>query len=91
MLSCFSRALHFATQWTVCSLLGFSVHEILQARINWNGLSFPSPGHLPNPGFESVSLMSPALSGRFFNTSTTWEAPSLYRICIIYALPGISK
>ena len=31
----------------------------------WNGLSFPSPGDLPDPGTES---MSPALAGRFFTT-----------------------
>ena len=41
----------------------------------WSGLPFPSPGHLPNPGVELASLMSPALAGGFFTTSTTWEAP----------------
>ena len=35
-----------------------------------SGLPFPSPGHLPDPGIEPVS---PALAGRFFTTSTTWE------------------
>ena len=39
----------------------------------WHGLPFPSPEDLPDPGMEPVSLMSPALAGRFF-TSTTWEA-----------------
>ena len=42
-----------------CSLPGSSVHGILQARI-WNGLSFPSPGDLPNPGTEPSSLTSQA-------------------------------
>jgi len=37
-----------------------------------SGLSFPSPGDLPNPGIEPVSLLSPALEGKFFTTSTTW-------------------
>ena len=37
----------------------------------WNGLSFPSSGHLPNPGIEPVSLMSPALAGGFFTTRAT--------------------
>ena len=32
------------------------------------------PGHLYDPGIELVALMSPALAGRFFTTSTTWEA-----------------
>ena len=30
----------------------------------WNGLPFPPPGDLPDPGSESVSLISPALVGR---------------------------
>ena len=32
----------------------------------WSGLPFPSPGVLPNPGTEPVSLVSPALAGGFF-------------------------
>ena len=32
------------------------------------------PGDLPDPGMEPLSLMSPALAGRFFTTSATWEA-----------------
>ena len=38
------------------------------------GCHFPSPGDLPNPGMEPMSLMSPALASRFFTTDTTWEA-----------------
>ena len=37
-----------------CSLPGFSIHEILQARIlKW--VSFPSPGDLPDPGIKPRS------------------------------------
>ena len=39
------------------------------------GLPCPPPGDLPNPGIEPMSLMSPALAGRFFTTHATWEAP----------------
>ena len=56
-----------------CSLSGSSVHGIFQSRI-WNGLPFPTPGDLPDPGIKSVSLASPALAGGFFTISTTWEA-----------------
>ena len=42
----------------------------------WSGLVCPPPGDLPDPGFEPKSLMSPALAGRFFTTSATWEAHS---------------
>ena len=31
----------------------------------WNGLSFPTPGDLPEPG---IKLTSPALAGGFFTT-----------------------
>ena len=39
------------------------------------GLLCPLPGDLPDPEIKPVSLMSPALAGGFFTTSTTWEAP----------------
>ena len=39
--------------------MGFSRQEY------WNGLPFPSPGNLPNPGIQPTS---PALAGRFFTT-----------------------
>ena len=42
-----------------------------------SALPFPPPGDLPDPGIESASLESPALAGRFFTTSATWEAPLL--------------
>jgi len=45
--------------------LGFSRQEY------WIGLPCPSPGDLPNPGIEAVSLVSPALTGGLITTSTT--------------------
>ena len=61
-----------ATPWTVaCQAplsMGFSRQE------NWSGLPFPSPGDLPDPGIEPLSVRSPALASGFFTTSTTWEA-----------------
>ena len=65
----------------VYSLPGFSVHGILQTRIReW--LSPPTPGDLPNPETELASLVSPALTGRFFTTTATWEAPqNMRRAC----------
>ena len=66
-----------------CSLPGLSVHGILQARIleYKNGLPCPPPGDLPDLGIEPESLMSPALAGRFFTASATWEALTVY-ICV---------
>ena len=43
----------FATPWTVARqaplIMGFPRQQY------WSGLSFPSPGDLPNPGIESAS------------------------------------
>ena len=50
--------------------MGFSSQQ------HWNGLPFPSPGDLPNPGIKLASLASPALAGSFFTTSATWESQS---------------
>ena len=70
--SYFNRVWLFVTPQTVAHqaplLMGFSRQEY------WNGLPFPSPGDLPNPGIEHVSLKSPVLAGRFFAINTTWEA-----------------
>ena len=77
MLSCFSHVRLFVTPM-VCSPPGSSVHGILQTRIL--ELPFPSPGDLPNLRIEPASLMSPALAGGFFTSSTTWEAIYIY-IC----------
>ena len=47
-----------------CSPPGSSVHGILQARVlEW---VFLSPGDLPDPGMEPVSILSPVLAGRLF-------------------------
>ena len=37
--------------------MGFSRQEY------WSRLPFPSPGGLPDPGIEPMSLMSPAIAG----------------------------
>jgi len=46
----------------------------------WNELPFPTPGDLPNPGIETVSL---ALAGRFFTTVHLGNLRQLWEIVII--------
>ena len=46
----------------------------------WNGLLFPSPGDLPNPGIKS---MSPGLAGRFFTTESPGKRRRGSRKCIL--------
>ena len=47
--------------------VGFSTQEY------WSELPCPSPRDFSNLGIEIMSLISPALAGMFFDTSTTWE------------------
>ena len=78
----------FSTTWTIARQaplsMGFSWQEY------WSGMPCPPPGDLPDPWIEPVSLKSPALAGRLFTTSTTWEVPlSVYVpvclcVCISY-------
>ena len=51
---------------------------------SWSGLPFPPPGDLPNPGIKSESLLSLALAGGgFFTTSTTLTPYQLYDLQIV--------
>ena len=65
----------FVTLWTVthqASLsMEFSRHEF------WSSFPFSVPEHLPDPGIEPISFVSPALAGGFFTTGTTGEAQTL--------------
>ena len=57
--------------WTVAFQVPLSVEFFRQNY--WSGLPCFPPGNLPYPGIKPASLMSPALAGGFFTTSTTWE------------------
>ena len=65
----------FVISWTaVCQAplpMEFSRKEY------WSGLPFPTPWDLPNPGKEPMSLVSPALTGRFFPTAPPGKHLSL--------------
>ena len=80
----FSHGQLFVTPWTIAHQaplsMGFSRQEC------WSGLPCPSPGDLPGPGIGAKSLMSPALAGGFFTTSTTWEAPLIVHIISVRCL-----
>ena len=68
VLSCFCL---FEMLWTVAhqapQLMGFSRQGY------WSGWPCSPPEDLTNPGTEPVSLMSPALAGRFFTTTAILE------------------
>ena len=70
MLSCLSCIRLFSTLWTVDHQappsMGFSRQEY------WSGLTCPPLEDLPDPGIEPQSLLSPAMAGGFFTSSTMW-------------------
>ena len=74
MLRRFSRVQLFATLWTIALQAPLSMEFSRQEYCS--GLPCPPPGDLPNPGIELASLPSPALAGRFFTASATWEVHS---------------
>ena len=63
VLSPFSHVQLFGIPWTVAHQAPQSMRFSRQEY--WSGLSFPSPGDLPNPG---IKLMFPALAREFFTT-----------------------
>ena len=63
----------FITLWTVAQQaplsMGFPRQEYC------SGLPFPTPGHLPDPGIEPESPVSPALAGGFFTAALPGKNP----------------
>ena len=59
VLSCFNCVRLFVTLWTIAHQdplsMGFSRQEY------WSALPCPPPGHLPDPGIEPKSPVTPAL------------------------------
>ena len=78
MLSRFNHVRLCATLWTVACQAPLSMGFLRQEY--WSSLPYPPPGDLPDPGVENMSLISPALAGRFFTTSAAWEAQVILQI-----------
>ena len=72
MLSHFSHIQLFVTLWTVACQAPLSMGFSRQGY--WSGLPRSPPGDLPDLGIELTVLTSPAVAGRFFTASATWEA-----------------
>ena len=63
----FSHVQLSAAPWTVAHQAPLSLEFSRQEY--WSGLPFPPPGDRPDAGIKPMSLVSPALTGRFFTTS----------------------
>ena len=59
------------TPWTVVCQAPLSMEFSRQEY--WTVLPLSAAGDLPDPEIKPMSLMFPALAGRFFTTSATWE------------------
>ena len=87
-------AWHFATQWAVAHQSPLSIDFFRKGY--WNEFPFSSPRGLPYPGTEPKSLVSIALAGGFFTTSTIKLGKKcspqscIYKKCISkqHTLPG---
>ena len=81
-----SSIIAWRTPWTVAhqasQSTGFSRQEY------WSGLSFSSPGDLPDPGIKPMSLVSAALAGGFFTTEPPGRVPIIPYLCKHLVLLG---
>ena len=68
VLNRFSCVQLFATLWTVACQDPLSMEFSRQEY--WNGLPFPPPGDLSDPGIKPVSLVSPPLLGGIFTSES---------------------
>ena len=75
-LSHCSRVRLFATLWTVASQAPQSMR--LSSQEYWNGLQYPSPGGLLDPGVKPAFLKSPMLVGRFLYRLHHLGRPTIY-------------
>ena len=77
------RAFHFEMPMICCVFsvmsdslqpLGLVIHQAplfmeFSRQEYWSGLSFSTPGDLPDPGIKPVSAASPVLAGKLFTTA----------------------
>ena len=73
-----------ATPWTVAHQASLAMG--LSRQEYWSGLPCPSPGDLPNSGIKPMSLVSPALAGRFFTSWATREIIVSFKMSAIIEL-----
>ena len=79
MLSHFGCVRLFATLWTVACQAPLFMG--LYSQEHRDGLWRPSAGGVLSAGIKPTSLLSPALAGWFFSTSTTWKPGTHVHYC----------
>ena len=74
----------FVTPWTIANQASLSMGFLRQEY--YSGLSFPSPGDLPDPGMEPAS---PALAGEFFITEPAGKSLCLHWVVEVKLLSHV--
>ena len=64
--------------WTVVCQAPLSMEFSRQEY--WNGLPYPPPGDLPDPGIEPAALVSPTLASRLFTTSLLYLTSKYFSV-----------
>ena len=67
----------FATPWTIACQAPLFMQSSRQEY--WNGLPFPTPGDLPNPGIKPMFPVSPSLTDGFFTSAPPGKPNKVYR------------
>ena len=72
------------TLWIIVHQAPLSMEFLRQE--DWSGLLFPTPGDLPHPGTEPMSLDSPALQADFLTTVPPGKPKVCLYVCLyVYA------
>ena len=77
----------FETPWTGARQAPLSMRFPSVSQEYWNGLPFPPPEDLANPGIKPMSLASPPLDGKFFTTGKLWSNIYFNSILLSTTLP----
>ena len=88
MCMCAQSCLTLGNPWTVAIQTPLSIGFSRQKY--WNGLPFPPPGDLPDPGIKLKSPASLVLAGRFF-TSEPLGKPLVYSDSFLNSLFFLRK
>ena len=86
-LCLFNHVWLFALPWTVAHQTPLSMKFSRQEY--GSGLPFPSPVTILDLGIKPLEPYSHVLASRFFNISTTWEAPKLLSVCLCSVLSPV--
>ena len=93
MLSLFSHVQLFATLWTIAHWTPLSMRFSRQKY--WNGLPFPSPGHLPNQGSNphllcllhgQVGSLAPVPPGKPKDIFLSYLKYGVKKVCFVYLI-----